>query len=63
MNKKILAFLFSLLVLLVLFVVALPAGAGAWATVGVTEMPETIYAERPFTIEFMVWQHGNKPVQ
>ena len=62
MNKKILAFLFSLLVLLVLFVVALPAGAGAWATVGVTEMPETIYAERPFTIEFMVWQHGNKPV-
>jgi len=36
--------------------------AGGWATVGITEMPEQIVAGKPFAIEFMVWQHGNKPV-
>ena len=25
-------------------------------------MPDQIYAGRPFTLEFMVWQHGNKAV-
>ncbi|MFN2137917.1 MAG: hypothetical protein ACK2UK_18325 [Candidatus Promineifilaceae bacterium] len=41
---------------------ALPVCAGGWATVGVIDMPEKFYAERPTMIEFMVWQHGNHAV-
>ncbi len=52
------------LLLITLFLALLPsaAHAGGWATVGITELPEEIVAGRPFTLRFMVWQHGNKPV-
>jgi hypothetical protein len=61
MNRK--KILFSLFLLaLALPLLVLPANAGGWATVGITQMPEELVAERPFTLEFMVWQHGNKPV-
>jgi hypothetical protein len=62
MNRKktLLSVLLLLIVLLPLLV--LPVNGGGWATVGITKMPEQLYAGRPFTIEFMVWQHGNKPV-
>jgi len=55
--------LFAALMLVPLWVViAVPVHAGGWATVGITEMPEEIVAGRPFTLQFMVWQHGNKAV-
>lgn len=44
------------------FALAGAAYAGGWATIGITQMPQEIVAGRPFTIEFMVWQHGNKAV-
>ena len=61
MNRK-MTLLFSLLLILPLILFAAPVYAGGWATVGITEMPEEIEAGRPFTLQFMVWQHGNKPV-
>ncbi len=36
--------------------------AGGWATIHIEAMPDAIRANEPFTIEFTVWQHGNKPV-
>ncbi len=61
MNRKTLVFSLSLLFFAVV-IWAAPAYAGGWATIGVTEMPDQIVAGRPFTLEFMVWQHGNKAV-
>jgi len=62
MTRKIFALCIECFALAVLLILALPAHAGGWATVGITEMPEEIEAGQGFTIEFMVWQHGNKPV-
>jgi hypothetical protein len=45
-----------------LFLLAQPAYAGGWATVGITEMPDQPQAQQPFELAFMVWQHGNKAV-
>ena len=60
-RKKTLLILFALLIL-ALPLLVLPAYAGGWAEVEITSMPDKLYAGRPFTIEFMVLQHGNKPV-
>jgi hypothetical protein len=62
MSRKLILLFAALLVVPLLIVFAAPVYAGGWATVGVTEMPEEIVAGRPFTLTFMVWQHGNKPV-
>lgn len=42
----------------------LPAAvqAGGWAVVTLDQMPDTITAGQPFTIGFMVRQHGKTPV-
>jgi hypothetical protein len=60
-RKKTLLILFALLIL-ALPLLVLPVYAGGWAEVKITRIPDELYAGRPFTIEFMVLQHGNKPV-
>lgn len=62
MAKKVLVLFTFLVVLAALMAAPAPARAGSWATVGVTELPAEIHAGQQFTLEFMVWQHGNKPV-
>jgi hypothetical protein len=62
MNRHLTALLSALICAAALIFLASPAHAGGWATVGITAKPEQIYAGQPFTVEFMVWQHGNKPV-
>ncbi|MAU00339.1 MAG: hypothetical protein CL608_24625 [Anaerolineaceae bacterium] len=48
----------GLLVIMALFANAGLARAGGWATVTLSELPEEVVAERPFTIEFSVRGHG-----
>lgn len=48
----------GLLVLLGLFASVGSAQAGGWATLTLSELPTEVVAERPFTIEFSVRQHG-----
>lgn len=62
MTRRLILLFAALLLVPLLVVIAVPVHAGGWATVGITEMPEEIVAGRPFTLQFMVWQHGNKPV-
>jgi hypothetical protein len=61
-NRKKNLFYLIFLLILAFPLLSLPVYAGGWATVSITSMPEELYAGRPFTIEFMVRQHGNKPV-
>jgi mono/diheme cytochrome c family protein len=46
------------LLLVGLFINAGSAQAGGWATLTLSELPEEVMAERPFTIEFSVRAHG-----
>jgi hypothetical protein len=62
MSKKAMVLILALVGLVAFITAAASVKAGGWATVGVTQLPQQIYAQQPFTIEFMVWQHGNKPV-
>jgi hypothetical protein len=62
MTRRLILLFAALLLVPLLVVIAVPVHAGGWATVGITEMPEEIVAGRPFTLQFMVWQHGNKAV-
>lgn len=51
------------LVVLVVLLVAVPAVlAGGWATVTLDELPGDVHAGEPFTLGFMVLQHGVTPV-
>jgi len=45
-----------------LFLTVVSAFAGGWATIQINETPDEIRAGEPFTVEFTVWQHGDKPV-
>ncbi|WP_420641192.1 c-type cytochrome [Candidatus Leptofilum sp.] len=45
-----------------LFAWADAARAGGWATLTLSELPEEVVAERPFTVEFLLLQHGQTPV-
>lgn len=38
------------------------ARAGSWATLTLSELPGEVVAERPFTIEFLLLQHGRTPL-
>lgn len=55
-NKWVL--LVGILLMLGLFGSVGSARAGGWATVTLSELPKEVVAERPFTIEFSVRQHG-----
>ncbi|MBK8904784.1 MAG: hypothetical protein IPM53_26630 [Anaerolineaceae bacterium] len=59
-NKLIL--LAGILLLLGLLFSPGAARAGGWATLTLTELPKEVVAERPFTIEFTMRQHGHAPV-
>jgi len=61
MRKK-LIFLSGFLLMIGLLATAGPVRAGGWATVTLSELPKEVVAERPFTIEFSVRQHGQTPV-
>jgi hypothetical protein len=51
------------LLLLALFLATAPAAlAGGWATVTLDELPAAVRAGEPFTVGFMVMQHGISPV-
>lgn len=60
MRKKL--FLVISLLMIGLFASASSARAGGWATVTLSELPTEVVAERPFTVEFSVRQHGRTPV-
>lgn len=45
-----------------LFARAGSARAGGWATLTLSDLPTEIVAERPFTIEFSMLQHGQTPL-
>ena len=45
-----------------LFFLANSVRAGGWATLTLSELPAEIMAERPFTIEFLLLQHGQTPL-
>ena len=36
--------------------------AGGWATLTLSKLPEEVVAEQPFTIEFLLLQHGQTPL-
>lgn len=61
MRKK-LVLLAGFLLLFGLLVTAGSARAGGWATLTVTELPQVVVAERPFTVEFLLLQHGKTPL-
>ena len=61
MRKK-LVFLAGFLLMIGLLVTVGPARAGGWATLTVSELPAVVVAERPFTIEFTLRQHGQTAV-
>ena len=56
--RKTIALLVGFLVMIGLLATTGSARAGGWATVTVSELPAVVVAERPFTIEFSVRQHG-----
>ena len=51
-----------LLLMFGLFFLANSVQAGGWATLTLSELPEEVVAERPFTIEFLLLQHGRTPL-
>lgn len=57
MRKK-LVLLIGVLLMIGLLAAAGSVMAGGWATVTLSELPEAVVAERPFTIEFSVRGHG-----
>ena len=61
MRKKLLG-MTGLLLLFGLLVTVGSARAGGWATLTVSELPAVVVAERPFTIEFTLRQHGQTAV-
>lgn len=38
------------------------AQAGGWATLTLSELPKEVVMERPFTVEFLLLQHGKRPL-
>jgi cytochrome c2 len=52
----------GLLVIIGLFAKVGLARAGGWATLTLSELPTEVVAERPFTIEFRLLQHGHTPI-
>lgn len=57
MRKK-LVLLAGVLLMIGLLATAGSVWAGGWASVTLSELPEEVVAERPFTLEFSVRQHG-----
>ncbi len=55
--------LFVLVTIFVLLATAVPAFAGGWATIRLTDMPTEVRAGEETAITFQVWQHDNKLVQ
>ncbi len=52
----------GLLMMIGLFFAPSSARAGGWATLTLSELPEEVVAERPFTVEFLLLQHGQTPL-
>lgn len=57
-----LALVVGFLVMIGLLATSGSARAGGWATLTVSELPAVVVAERPFTIEFTLRQHGQTAV-
>ena len=60
--RKILMMIWCVCLVIGLFTWAGSAQAGGWATLTLSELPTEVVAERPFTIEFLLLQHGQTPV-
>ena len=60
-QNKILMFV-GILLIVGLFASVGSVRAGGWATLTLSELPAEVVAERPFTIEFLVLQHGQTPL-
>lgn len=50
------------LAFLLAFAIAVPAFAGGWAVITLDELPTSVVAGEPFTIGFVVLQHGRTPM-
>lgn len=50
------------LALLFALVITIPAFAGGWAVITLDELPAGVIAGEPFTVGFMVLQHGRTPM-
>ncbi|WP_420628785.1 c-type cytochrome [Candidatus Leptofilum sp.] len=61
MRKK-LVLMVGLVLLIGVFAWPGLARAGGWATLTLSELPTEVVAERPFTIEFLLLQHGQTPL-
>ena len=61
MHKK-LSLIIGLLLILGLFANASSVRAGGWAALTMTELPTEIVADEPFTVEFLLLQHGQTPM-
>ena len=50
-----------LMLIIGLFIPGGSAQAGGWVTMTLTELPTEVVVERPFTIEYLLLQHGQTP--
>lgn len=62
MTQKKLVLAVGILLMIGLLATTGSARAGGWATLTVSELPAVVVAERPFTIEFTLRQHGQTAV-